>query len=172
MVAVVAVVAFVATVVAANALTARYGLVPVGFGMTATAGTAAAGLTLLARDAVHHLAGRTVTLLCIAAGAGLSAGLAPARLAAASACAFTLAEIADLFVYQRLRARGWIPAAVASNAVGAPVDTVLFLAVAGLPVWVAVPGQLWVKTIATLVPVTVVVIARAVLRHRLRPPRP
>ena len=161
---------FVATVVAANALTATYGLVPVGLGLTATAGTAAAGLSLLTRDWVHHAAGRTMVLLCIGAGAAVSAVLAGPRLAVASAAAFGLSELADLLVYQRLRDRGWITAVVASNAVGAPVDTVLFLAVAGFPIAAAVPGQLWVKAIATLVPVTVVAATRALLRHRLRPP--
>ncbi|MDG4803678.1 hypothetical protein [Micromonospora sp. WMMD980] len=34
--------AAIATIVTANLLTARYGLVPVGFGFTATAGTASA----------------------------------------------------------------------------------------------------------------------------------
>ena len=94
---------FVATVVAANALTATFGLIPVGFGLTATAGTFAAGLTLLARDWVHHTAGRAAVLACIAAGALLSAGLAGPRLALASAAAFGLSELADLLVYQRLR---------------------------------------------------------------------
>lgn len=161
---------FVATVVAANALTAAYGLIPVGLGMTATAGTAAAGLSLLTRDWVHHAAGRTMVLVCIGAGAALSASLAGPRLALASAAAFTLSELTDLLVYQRLRHRGWITAVVASNAVGAPVDTVLFLAVAGFPIAAAVPGQLWVKTLATLVPVAAVAASRALLRHRIRPP--
>ena len=166
----IAVALFIATVVAANALTAAYGLIPVGLGMTAAAGTAAAGLSLLTRDWVHHTAGRTIVLICIGAGAVGSAVLAGPRLALASATAFAVSELADLLVYQRLRARGWIAAALASNAVGAPVDTVLFLALAGFPIWEAVPGQLWVKAVATLVPVTVVAASRAVLRHRLRPP--
>ena len=139
--------------------------------MTATAGTAAAGLCLLARDWVHHAAGRAAVLACIAAGAALSAALAAPRLALASAAAFTLSELADLLVYQRLRRHGWIAAALASNAAGAPVDTVLFLALAGFPIWPAVPGQLWVKAIATVVPVTLVAAIRALLRHRLRPTR-
>jgi uncharacterized PurR-regulated membrane protein YhhQ (DUF165 family) len=109
-------------------------------------------------------------LVCLGAGAVGSAELAGPRLAVASAAAFALSELADLLVYQQLRDRGWIAAALASNAVGAPVDTVLFLAVAGFPIWSAVPGQLWVKAVATLVPVTVVAATRALLRHRLRPP--
>ena len=169
----VAVALFVTTVVAANALTAAYGLIPVGWGMTATAGTATAGLSLLTRDWVHHTAGRTIAMICIGVGAVASATLAGPRLAIASAAAFAVSELADLLVYQRLRDHGWIAAALASNAVGAPVDTVLFLALAGLPIWTAVPGQLWVKTLATLatlVAVTVVAASRALLRHRLRPP--
>jgi uncharacterized PurR-regulated membrane protein YhhQ (DUF165 family) len=127
--------------------------VPVGLGLTATAGTYAAGVSLLARDWVHDTAGRPAVLVCIAVGALVSAGLSGSRLAAASAAAFACSELADLFVYQRLRSRGWAPAAAASNAVGAPVDTVLFLALAGFPIWAAVPGQLWVKIVATVVPV-------------------
>ncbi len=166
----VAVALFVATVVAANALTAAYGLIPVGWGTAAAAGTAAAGLSLLTRDWVHHTAGRTIVMICIGVGAVAGATLASPRLAIASAAAFAVSELADLLVYERLRERGWIAAALASNAVGAPVDTVLFLALAGFPIWTAVPGQLWVKAVATLVPVSVVATSRALLRHRLRPP--
>jgi queuosine precursor transporter len=163
-----AVAGFVATVVAANALTATFGLIPVGFGLTATAGTAAAGLTLLARDAVHHLAGRATVAACIIAGALLSAGLAGPRLALASATAFGLSELADLLVYQRLIRRGWITAAVASSTVAAPIDSVVFLGLAGFPIWAALPGQVWVKTAALAVPLAAVIAARALLRHRLR----
>lgn len=160
---------FITTVVAANALTAHYGLIPVGLGLTATAGTAAAGMTLLARDWVHHSAGRTAVLSCIVVGAALSAAWAGPRLALASATAFGLSELADLLVYQRMRRHGWAAAALASNTIGAPVDTMLFLALAGFPIWAALPGQLWVKAIATLVPVVLVTLTRALLRHRLRP---
>ncbi len=76
-----------------------------------------------------------------------------------------------------LAAHGRIPtfdaaifgAVVASNAVGAPVDTILFLALAGFPIWAAVPGQLLAKATATAVPVACLLGARALLRHRLRP---
>jgi len=164
--------AFIVTVVAANLLTNRYGLIGVGFGLTATAGTAAAGLTLLARDGVHHTGGRTYVLACIAVGALGSAVLTSPRLALASATAFGCSEAADWAVYQRLYRRGWIVAALASNTVGAPVDTVLFLTLAGFGVWPALAGQLWVKAIATIIPLTLVTTVRAVLRHRLRPPGP
>ena len=160
---------FITTVVTANALTVHYGLIPVGLGLTATAGTAAAGMTLLARDWVHHSAGRTAVLSCIGVGAALSAAWAGPRLALASAAAFLLSELADLLVYQRMRRHGWAAAALTSNTIGAPIDTMLFLALAGFPIWAALPGQLWVKAIATLIPVALIAVTRALLRHRLRP---
>ncbi len=167
------VVVFAAAVAAANALTARYGFIPVGLGLTATAGTYAAGFCLLARDWVHDSAGRLAVLAAIAAAGIASAVMAGPRLALASATAFVLSELADLIVYQPLRRRGWLRAVVASNAVGAPIDTVLFLALAGFPIWAAVPGQLLAKATATAIPVALVLTiraARAVLRHRVRAP--
>lgn len=161
-------VVFAGSVTAANWLTARYGFIPVGFGLTATAGTYAAGLCLLARDWVHDTAGRIAVLTAIAAGGAASAVMAGPRLAVASAAAFVASELVDLAVYQPLRRRSWVRAVLASNAVGAPVDTVLFLALAGFPIWTAVPGQLLAKVTATAVPVAVVLLARAVLRHRQR----
>jgi uncharacterized PurR-regulated membrane protein YhhQ (DUF165 family) len=166
------VVVFAAAVAAANALTARYGFIPVGLGLTATAGTYAAGFCLLARDWVHDTAGRAAVLAAIGVAGIASAVMAGPRLAIASAIAFVLSELADLLVYQPLRRRGWLRAVVASNAVGAPIDTVLFLALAGFPIWAAVPGQLLAKATATAIPVAVVLAARAVLRHRVRAPGP
>jgi uncharacterized PurR-regulated membrane protein YhhQ (DUF165 family) len=170
--AVMAMLAFAGGVVTANWLTSRFGLVPVGLGMTATAGAVAAGYTLLARDWVHGVAGRRAVLACIAAGAVLSAVLAGPTLALACAAAFAVSELADLLVYQPLRPRGFLRAVLASNAVGAPLDTIVFLTLAGFPVWSALPGQLWVKAWATLIPVAAPLAARALLRHRLRPDRP
>ena len=163
-----AVAAFLGLVVAANWLTASYGLIPVGFGLVATAGTFAAGLVLLARDLVHDTAGRLAVAGCIAAGAALSAVLATPQLAVASGAAFAVSEMADYAVYAPLRRRGWARAVLASNTVGATVDTLLFLTLAGFPVWSAMPGQMYVKTAATLAVVTPVVVTRAVLRNRVR----
>ena len=160
--------AFLGLVVAANWLTATHGLIPVGFGLVATAGTFAAGLVLLARDLVHDTAGRLAVAGCIAAGAALSAVLATPQLAVASGAAFAVSELADYAVYAPLRRRGWARAVLASNTVGATVDTVLFLTLAGFPVWSAMPGQMFVKTAVTLAVVTPVVVTRAFLRHSVR----
>ena len=122
---------FVGVVVAANWLTNQFGMVTV-FGLTATAGTWLAGFGFVARDALHEKAGRRWVLAAIAVGAVLSAVLSP-RLAVASAAAFAVSELADWAVYSPLRRRGRVAAAIASNAVGAVVDTLLFLALAGFP---------------------------------------
>jgi uncharacterized PurR-regulated membrane protein YhhQ (DUF165 family)/predicted DNA-binding transcriptional regulator AlpA len=164
-----AVLVFAATVVAANWLTARYGVIDVGLGLTATAGTFAAGATLLVRDWVHQAAGRAAVYACIAVGAALSIGPAGPRLAAASVVAFVTAELVDLLVFQQLRSRGTLRAALLSNAVAAPIDTTLFLTVAGLPVWPGLPGQLWAKMLVTAVPLAVLAAGRALRRRRSLP---
>src|SRR6266496_135663 len=93
---------FAICVVAANWLTSRYGFIPVGLGLSATAGTYAAGLCLLARDWVHDAAGRVAVLAAIGVGGVASAVMAGPRLALASAIAFVASELADLLVYQPL----------------------------------------------------------------------
>ncbi len=146
------------SIVAANYLTTRYGFVPVGFGLMATAGTFAAGFALAARDAVQDLLGRRVMLAVLVAGAVLSYLVADPFIATASAAAFLLAELADFAVYHPLRRRSklgdrrWAGAVVASNTVGAVVDTVVFLAIAfgWAAVLPALAGQLVGKAWATL----------------------
>lgn len=161
--------AFLACVVAANVLTAHYGLIPVGLGLVATAGTWAAGLTFAARDWLHEVAGRVAVLAAIVAGAGLSAVLAGPQLAMASGVAFAISEAADMVVYEPLRRRTWAGAVFASNTVGAVVDTVVFLGLAGFPIWTAMPGQMLAKTTAWVAVVVPLVVCRAVLRNRVRP---
>lgn len=161
--------AFLGCIVAANVLTAEYGMVGVGFGLIATAGTWTAGLALLARDAVQDTAGRLAVAGCIVIGALLSAALSNPALALASAAAFAISETADMLIYTPLRKRGWARAVVASNIVGSLVDTVVFLGLAGFPIWLALPGQMLAKTTATAAVVLPVVVARAVLRNRQRP---
>lgn len=163
-----AIVAHTATIAAANILTAQFGLVPVGFGLVATAGTYAAGAALLARDLVHRYGGAGWSLVSIALGGLLSWAMSTPELALASTVAFTLAELADLLVFTPLRRRSFAGAVVASNAVGAPIDTLVFLALAGFPItWPVVVGQLVGKFLwATLLPVLVGMgVRRAVLRE-------
>lgn len=140
--------ALVGSVILANYLTTTFGLVPAGLGLLVTAGTYSAGLALGLRDALDRVGGLPWVAAAIAVGVAVSAGLGAGRIALASAVAFGLSELADLAVYRPLRERGWRRAVIASNAVGAVVDTVVFLAVAGFPLTLAtVGGQVLVKAV-------------------------
>lgn len=164
-----AILAYLASIVAANWLTAEYGFAPVGFGLMATAGTYAAGLAFIARDLVQDTAGRKGAFIALLIGAALSWVVANPALAIASAAAFGLSELADMLIYTPLRKRGYARAALASNVVGSVVDTVAFLWLAGFGLAVAVvAGQLVGKIWVTLVVLALVVVSRGVLRNRVR----
>lgn len=157
---------YVGTIVAANWAISRYGMVPVGFGLAAPAGVYFAGLAFGLRDATQELAGKPATLAAVAVGAAVSYLVASPQLAAASALAFGLSELADWSVYQPLRDRSRAVAVAASNTVGLLVDSALFL-------WVAfgslqyLPGQVVGKTWMTLLAVAVTAFARG--RRRAAP---
>lgn len=158
---------FLACILAANYVTSRLGMIPVGFGLIATAGTYFAGLTFILRDALQDTAGKRWTIATIAAGAALSFLVSDPFIALASAVAFGLSELSDLAVYTPLRKRGYIRAAIASNIVGTLVDTIAFLAIAGFPIWVALPGQIAGKLAITAAVVIAVAVWRAALRERV-----
>jgi uncharacterized PurR-regulated membrane protein YhhQ (DUF165 family) len=189
--------AFLATILLANYVTTEYGMVPVGFGLVATAGTYLAGLSFILRDLLHDtirasLPNRLVfveqvtefngrlfslgirresvpprdrdvvvrVLLVILAGAVLSFAVSAPFIAVASACAFLLSEVADLLVYSPLRRRGYLRAAVASNVVGAVVDSAVFLTISGFGM-AGMPGQVVGKVTVTAAAVLLVLAYRA-----------
>lgn len=156
----IAVAAFIAAAALSNVLSSRYGMVDVGFGLTASAGTFTAGLALGCRDLIQRFGGRRASLGAIAAGSVLSLLVgADGRIALASCVAFAVSELVDLLVYSRARKRGGHEGAVlASNAVAAPIDTVIFLLLAGFPLtWPALAGQMVGKLVyATLVPLALI----------------
>jgi uncharacterized PurR-regulated membrane protein YhhQ (DUF165 family) len=185
-------IAFLACIVAANFVTTEYGMVPVGFGLMATAGTYFAGLTFVLRDSVQDAVRRSLpgrprdrdvalrVMALILAGAGLSyllavtvfeadpaflpPGVTPVSIALASGVAFLVSELADLLVYTPLRSEGYVRAAVASNVVGAVIDTILFLWIAGFVVADAFAGQVVGKVLVTVVVVVLVLASRGVRR--------
>lgn len=170
--------AFVATIVLANYLTSALGFVPVGFGLTATAGTFAAGCALALRDLTQDALGRRGVLAVIVVAAALSFAIAPPTLALASGVAFLLSELADFAVYTPLRRRArlgdrrWVTAVVASNVAGAVVDSVVFLGVAfgAASILGDTPGQLVGKSWATLAYLAVGwAVTRALLRQPVHP---
>jgi len=166
--AAIAIGAYIAAIVAANWLTAHYGLIPVLPGLLVTAGTYSAGLALLLRDAVQDAAGRLAVLVAISVGGAVSWVMSTPALAVASVAAFLVSELSDMAVYAPLRRKGWARAVLASNLVGSVLDTVVFLALAGFGLTVAgVAGQLVGKVLwATLLPIVMVkAVQRAVPRN-------
>ena len=142
---------YIGSIVLANWLTAHFGLVPIGFGLLVTAGTFAAGVALVTRDWVQVASGRRVVLAAILAGALISAFTSSRALAVASGTAFLVSELIDLGVFTPLRGRSLALAVLLSSVVSAPVDTVLFLWLAGFNLtWQAVVGQFIVKTVIAL----------------------
>jgi len=153
-------IAFIATIPAANWLIGNVGtvcvpsgpcLVPVAPGLMAPSGVLLIGLALVLRDAVHEQLGARWAMGAIVVGAALSALIAPPSLVVASAAAFLLSEAADMAVYSPLRKRHLIAAVFASGAVGAIVDSAVFL-------WLAfgsldylggqVVGKIWMTALA------------------------
>lgn len=127
---------FATTIPAANWLIGNMGtacvpdgpcLVPVGFGLMAPSGVLMIGLALVLRDWLHELAGWQWSIAAVVVGGALSLFFSPPALAIASAVAFTLAELADLGVYSALRRRGKPLAVMASQGVGAALDSALFV---------------------------------------------
>lgn len=126
---------FIGTVIGANWALSTWGVIPIGFGLSAPAGVLFAGIAFGLRDGLHEAGGSRWVLACIAIGAVLSyviedavtisGGLAP--IAVASGVAFGLSELLDWAVYTPLRERNWPVAVVASNVVGAVTDSALFL---------------------------------------------
>lgn len=160
--------AFVATVYAANWTLERFGMIELPLiAWLAPAGVFWAGLSFGLRDALHEAGGRRWVLAAIAAGTGLSYVLGDgatipgghASIAVASGIAFACSELADLCIYSPLRERRWVAAVIASNIVGAVVDSLLFLWLA-FGATGAVGGQVLGKTLMILPALLVVSLVR------------
>ena len=126
------------------------------------AGTYAAGAALLARDFVHRFGGRRWSLGAIGAAAVLSWFMSTPGIAIASVAAFLIAELVDLAVFIAVRRRGFIRAAFTSNIVAAPLDTFVFLSIAGFPLTVdTMLGQMVGKLLwATTLPLAIYALVR------------
>lgn len=98
---------------------------------------------------------RRVVHVGFACAVVLSAVLATPRIAAASGTAFLVAQLLDVYVFDRLRNRAWWQPPLASSVLGSAVDTGLFfgLAFAGTAVpWVTLAlGDFVVKLALALV---------------------
>ncbi len=155
---------FIATIPAANWLIGHVGtvcppggpcLIPVAPGMLAPSGVLMVGLGLVLRDLVQRRLGLAAGFGAIVIGALLSAWIAPAAIVVASAGAFLLSELADLFVYTPLQRRRFVTAVVASSIVGLAVDSAVFLYFA-FGSFEFLPGQILGKLWMVLLTIPVV----------------
>lgn len=136
-------------------------MVSLGLGLSVSAGTFAAGLALVLRDAVHEAAGPKWAYVAVAIGAVVSALTAGPALALASTAAFAVSELVDAVIYGRLRRRSRAQAVLGSGVVGAVLDTVVFLWLAPFPVTPGgVIGQVLVKLTLSAIAAGFLVAAR------------
>ncbi|OXM43777.1 VUT family protein [Amycolatopsis alba] len=119
-------------------------------GLAVPAGACIAGMVFIARDALHETLGSRGVLAAIGGGTALSAIVASPWIAAASAAAFAVSELADSWLYRRWRSRGRAAAITGSNLAGLLVDSAVFVSFA-FGSWALLPGQLAGKAAATAV---------------------
>lgn len=154
---------YIAAVILPNLLIQWLGIIDFAPGratLEAPAAVLAVGLALVARDVLHEVAGFAWVIVSILIGTTLSAVLTDnTRVAVASGAAFLLSELLDLGIYERLRGRGWAPAALVSSYAGAVLDSIVFLAIAYGSMHF-LPGQWLGKAVA----ITVVVLVATPLR--------
>jgi uncharacterized PurR-regulated membrane protein YhhQ (DUF165 family) len=126
----------VATVMANYTLDA---FLPLGDFFLVNVGTFFFGVTFTQRDRVHRFGRRWVYAMIGAAAVANVATAAslgtPLRFVAVSFLTILVAETADTEIFARLKGRPWFQRVLGSNAVSAPLDTVLFtvLAFVGAP---------------------------------------
>lgn len=155
--------AFLATIPAANWLIGNVGthcvpdgpcLVPVGFGLEAPSGVLMVGLALVLRDIVHRNMGGRWALATVSIGTVISYFVADPYIAIASVTAFAVAELVNQAIYHPIYRKNLIAAVLISSAVGAVLDSVLF-------VWIAfgsldyslgqIVGKMWMIAAAAFV---------------------
>ncbi len=113
--------------------------IPLGDFFLVNVGTLFFGITFTQRDRLHHFGRPVVYRLILMAGIGnviaaLSLGT-PLRYVAVSFLAIVVSDSANTEVYHRLLRLRWVARVASSNAVAAPLDTIVFttLAFAGEP---------------------------------------
>lgn len=102
-------------------------LIPVGFGLMAPSGVLMIGAALVLRDYIQERFGSQWVFAAVAMGVAATFATSPAALAIASAVAFGVSELFDWSVYSALRRRGKALAVFASQAVGAAIDSAIFV---------------------------------------------
>ena len=107
---------------------------PTSFEGLINVGTLFFGITFTQRDRIHRYGRNWAYItIAIAAVANVLAALylhTPPRYIIVSFLAILVSESADTEVYQRLLARSWLTRVISSNAVSAPLDTIIFAVLA------------------------------------------
>ena len=110
-------------------------------------------ITFLVTDLTNRAHGAASTRRVVYAGFAcaviLSIWLASPRIALASGTAFLIAQLSDVYIFDRLRARPWWQAPLGSSAIASALDTGLFFSLAfvgtGVPWQTLAMGDLVVK---------------------------
>jgi len=138
-----------------------------------TWGTLTYPVSFLVTDLTNRTFGaaktRRVVYVGFAFAVALSYFLATPRIACASGTAFLVAQLCDVYIFDRLRHRAWWQAPLGSSAIAAVFDTALFfsLAFAMTPVpWVTLAIG---DVLAKFAMAGIMLIPYGVLRARLRP---
>lgn len=135
-----AVIAMIGVVVASN-VAVQYPFAPFGLADWLTWGAFTYPIAFLVTDLTNRRFGaaatRNVVYVGFALAVVLSVVAAGWRIAFASGTAFLIAQLLDVFVFDRLRKAAWWQAPLASSLLGSAVDTALFFSLAfaytGLP---------------------------------------
>ncbi len=124
-----AIAAYLACIIGANAAIQHYGIISVGFGLSAPAGVYFIGPALVFRDLIQWTLGKYISLVTLAFGAVMSYAIADAHIATASAAAFAVSELADFALFTWIAPR-WARAVAVGGIAGAVLDSAVFLQIA------------------------------------------
>ena len=109
----------------------------------------------LTNRAVGPAAARRVAWAGFGTAVVVSLAVAPWRIAVASGTAFLVSQLADVRVFNRLRAHSWWKAPLLGSAVASVIDTIVFFSIAfagtSLDWWLLAIGDLGVKLVMAVV---------------------
>lgn len=116
-------------------------------------------IAFLVNDLTNRAVGPTAARRVAWAGFGtavvVSLAVAPWRIAVASGTAFLVSQLADVRVFNRLRAHSWWKAPLFGSAVASLIDTVVFFSIAfagtSLDWWLLAIGDLGIKLVMAVV---------------------
>jgi uncharacterized PurR-regulated membrane protein YhhQ (DUF165 family) len=109
----------------------------------------------LTNRTVGMAAARRVAWAGFGAAVVVSLAVAPWRIAVASATAFLVSQLADVRIFDRLRAQAWWKAPLLGSAAASVIDTFIFFSIAfagtALDWWLLAIGDLGIKLVMAVV---------------------